>query len=196
MVSIVPKQSALLVLDVQHAIMSRLQAPDSYIQTLESAISAARKKGIQIAHCRVAFTKEDLANIPDSHLSFARIKQDPKLAAAMDINSPGAQFLDQVAPQNGDIVLRKIRTGPLMTGPSTIVRDEFKKRGIDTVLVCGIATSGAVLSFVRQAADLDYRLVVVEDCCMDPDEEVHRVLMEKVFPRQASVIKAAQIDQL
>jgi nicotinamidase-related amidase len=45
-----------------------------------------------------------------------------------------------------------------------------------------------VLSTVRQAADLDYRLVVLGDGCLDADPEVHRVLTEKVFPRQADVM--------
>jgi len=40
---------------------------------------------------------------------------------------------------------------------------------------------------VRQAADLDYRLTVLADACADRDPEVHRVLTEKVFPRQALV---------
>ena len=45
-----------------------------------------------------------------------------------------------------------------------------------------------VLSTLRQAADLDYQLVVLEDACADFDPEVHRVLLEKVFPRQADVM--------
>ena len=47
-----------------------------------------------------------------------------------------------------------------------------------------------MLSTVRQAADLDYRLTVLADACADPDPEVHRVLTEKVFPRQALVTTA------
>jgi nicotinamidase-related amidase len=58
---------------------------------------------------------------------------------------------------------------------------------VDTLVLAGIATSGVVLSTLRQAADLDYRLVVLADGCRDGDEEVHRVLTEKVFPRQADV---------
>jgi nicotinamidase-related amidase len=60
-------------------------------------------------------------------------------------------------------------------------------------VVAGIATSGVVLSTVRHAADADYRLVVVEDCCADRDPEVHGVLIEKVFPRQATVMKAEAV---
>ena len=55
----------------------------------------------------------------------------------------------------------------------------------------GIATSGVVLSTLRQAADLDYRLTVLRDACADADAEVHRVLTEKVFPRQADVVDVA-----
>jgi len=50
-----------------------------------------------------------------------------------------------------------------------------------------------VLSTVRHAADADYRIVIVADCCADPDAEVHRVLMEKVFPRQAKVVNSAEV---
>ena len=55
-------------------------------------------------------------------------------------------------------------------------------------MLAGISTSGVVLSTVRDAADRDYRLLVLADCCADPDGEVHRVLMEKVLPRQVEVI--------
>ncbi len=55
-------------------------------------------------------------------------------------------------------------------------------------VLTGISTSGVVLSTLRQAADLDYQLTVLADACADLDPEVHRVLMEKVFPRQATVV--------
>jgi len=64
----------------------------------------------------------------------------------------------------------------------------LRAANIDTLVLTGIATSGVVLSTLRQAADLDYRLVVLSDACLDSDAEVHRVLMEKVFPRQADVV--------
>ena len=56
-----------------------------------------------------------------------------------------------------------------------------------------LATSCVVLSTVRHAADTDYRLVVVEDACADRDDEVHRVLTGKVFPRQATVTTTAEL---
>ena len=41
---------------------------------------------------------------------------------------------------------------------------------------------------MRWAADMDYQLVVVSDACADMDDEVHRVLNDKVFPWQATVV--------
>jgi nicotinamidase-related amidase len=68
----------------------------------------------------------------------------------------------------------------------------LRSLGVDSLVLSGIATSGVVLSTLRQAADLDYRLTVLTDGCTDRDPEVHRVLMEKVFPRQASVVSVAE----
>jgi nicotinamidase-related amidase len=61
----------------------------------------------------------------------------------------------------------------------------------------GHATSGVILSTVRLAADLDYHVIVVEDGCADRDPEVHRLLMEKVFPRQGTVVSSqAMVEAL
>ena len=49
-----------------------------------------------------------------------------------------------------------------------------------------------MLSTTRQAADLDFRITILSDACADADPEVHRVLMEKVFPRQATVTTTAE----
>jgi len=54
-----------------------------------------------------------------------------------------------------------------------------------------MSASGVVLSTLRQAADKDYLLTVLSDCCGDRDLEVKRLLMEKVFPMQAEVLALA-----
>ena len=50
-----------------------------------------------------------------------------------------------------------------------------------------------MLSTTRHAADADYRVTIVRDCCGDPDDEVHRVLMDKILARQAQVVSAADL---
>ena len=64
----------------------------------------------------------------------------------------------------------------------------LRAKEIDTLVLFGIATSGVVLSTLLHAADLDYRLVALKDCCADLDPEAHECLMEKIFPRQAAVM--------
>ena len=64
-----------------------------------------------------------------------------------------------------------------------------RSNNIAHVVLAGIATSGVVLSTIREAADRDYQITVLSDGCLDLDEEVHRVLTEKVFPRQAEVVR-------
>jgi len=69
----------------------------------------------------------------------------------------------------------------------------LRAQGRDTLILVGHATSGVILSTIRYAADADYRLVVVEDGCADRDPEVHTILMEKVFPRQATVASTLDV---
>lgn len=64
--------------------------------------------------------------------------------------------------------------------------------GINCLVLAGISTSGVVLSTIRRAFDLDYRLVVLEDACFDGDEEVQEVLMGKVLTKQADVVKVGE----
>jgi nicotinamidase-related amidase len=71
----------------------------------------------------------------------------------------------------------------------------LRANNIDTLIILGYATSGVVLSTTRYAADLDYRLVIVEDCCADQDPEVHNFLTQRIFPRQAEVVSAIEVIQ-
>ena len=91
----------------------------------------------------------------------------------------------QVAPQPTEVIVTKRRVGAFAT---TDLESVLRAHEVTCLVLLGIATSGVVLSTVRWAADADYALIVLEDCCADADEEVHRVLMQKVFPRQATVV--------
>ncbi len=77
--------------------------------------------------------------------------------------------------------------------PPPISREQLSGRGIDTLILAGISTSGVVLSTVRDGSDRDYRLLVLSDATADRDPAVHACLMEQVFPRQAEVITVAEL---
>jgi nicotinamidase-related amidase len=105
--------------------------------------------------------------------------------------TPETEIHSAVTPQSEDIVVTKSRVGPFSTTDLDAI---LKSKGIDTLVLMGIRTSGVVLSTVRWAADIDYRLIVLSDCCADPDEEVHRVLIEKVllFLGQATIVTSQE----
>ncbi len=106
------------------------------------------------------------------------------------VDSPEAQIVTAMAPRDNEPVVTKHRVGPF---GGTDLEPILRASAADTLVLLGISTSGVVLSTVRHASDADYRLVVVEDACADTDAEVHRVLMEKVFPRQATVTRAEAV---
>ncbi len=106
--------------------------------------------------------------------------------------TPETEIHAAVNPQPGEPVLTKRRFGPFST---TSLDEVLKKQGIETLVLMGISTSGCVLSTVRWAADIDYQLIVLSDCCADRDGEVQQVLMGKVFPRQASVVTSQEFLQ-
>jgi nicotinamidase-related amidase len=103
----------------------------------------------------------------------------------MDETSESTQIHPRLAPRQGDILVTKRRVSAFAGSDLDVV---LRSLEVDHLVLTGIATSGVVLSTTRQAADLDYRLTIVSDACADADPEVHRVLIEKVFPRQATVV--------
>lgn len=99
--------------------------------------------------------------------------------------TPEMEIHPDIKPKAGETVLTKHRVGPFST---TNLDEILKKQGIDTLVLMGVSTSGCVLSTVRWAYDIDYQLIVLSDCCADRDDEVQRVLMEKIFTRMTKVI--------
>jgi nicotinamidase-related amidase len=97
-----------------------------------------------------------------------------------------------VAPLAEEIVVTKHRVSAFA---GTDLELMLRANGIETLILTGIVTSGVVLSTLCHAADADYRLLVVRDCCSGGDREAHRVLLEKVFPRQATITTAAELAQ-
>ena len=94
-----------------------------------------------------------------------------------------------MTPAEGDVVVTKRRVSAFAGSDLEVL---LRANEIRHLVLCGIATSGVVLSTIREAADRDYRLTVLSDLCVDADPEVHRVLLGKVFPRQAKVMTAAE----
>jgi nicotinamidase-related amidase len=167
-------------MDVQGAMTASLPDRDTYLDRLSSAIDAARRAGVPVIYVVVRF-RDGYPEASPNNKSFSQIKGSGRLLES----DPNSGIDDRVAPRDGEVVVTKKRVSAF-TGSDLQVL--LRSGGIEELVLTGIATSGVVLSTLRAAADMDYGLTVIADCCADRDEEVHRVLTTKVFPRQAEVL--------
>jgi nicotinamidase-related amidase len=171
--------SVLLAMDVQQGIVDRFASDQGYLERLSQAIAAARAVGFPVVYVVVGF-RTGHPEVSSRNRSFSRIAGSGAFAEG----DPAAAIHPKVAPEPGDVVVTKRRVSAFAGSDLDVV---LRSLGAETLVLTGIATSGVVLSTLRQAADLDFRLTVLADGCLDADAEVHRVLTEKVFPRQADV---------
>lgn len=173
-------RTVLLAMDFQHGIADRF-AGTGVLERARAAAEAARDSGIPVVWVRVAFRPGYPEIAPTSGFAGVSARAGE---TGMTEGSPATALHETLAPRPEEPVVIKRRISAF-TGSDL----EVLLRGLqaESLVLAGISTSGVVLSTLRQAADLDFRLTVLADACADPDEEVHRVLTQKVFPRQAAV---------
>ncbi len=178
--------AALLSMDMHSSIVSiYAQGHDGFIERPAAVLHAARECGLPVIHVRVEF-RPGLPEISDRNVLFAQIKSSPQWQQLF-MGESGALH-PAVAPRDGEVVVGKHR-GSAFTG--TDLEMILRAREIDTLVLMGIATSGVVLATLLHAADADYRLAVIKDCCLDREPDVHAALIEKFFPRMAAVVDGA-----
>ena len=161
-------KTAVLIMDFQNLIVNNYSSdPQRVVQKAAQVLQGARQAGMPIIY------------VVHRGGPFKEVSPDTEI-------HPG------VAPTPGDQVISKIRNSPFSTTALDVM---LREMGRDTLVLMGVATSGCVLSTVRWAFDIDYKLVVVSDGCSDPDPEVHRVLTEKIYPTQGTVLTAQEFLQ-
>lgn len=171
---------ALLVMDMQNGIVERFgDHAQGLLDHVSAALDAARSVAMTILFVRVAF-REGVPEVSARNKSFAALTQSP----GMEESASATQIHSRLGPRAGEPVVTKRRVSAFSGSDLDVL---LRARDINSLVLCGIATSGVVLSTIRQAADLDYSLTVLSDACLDADPEVHEVLMGKVFVRQATV---------
>lgn len=177
--------SALLVMDVQKETINRLRDGPALLGRIHTAITSARSFGISVIFVVVGFRK-GYPEISPRNRTFAAIRDSETFLAD---SGPDGGVHSSISLHPGDVVVTKRRVSAFSGSDLEVI---LRAQDIDTLVLCGIATSGVVLSTTRAAADMDYRLAVLSDCCADADQEVHDLLVSKVFPRQAEVLTAEE----
>jgi nicotinamidase-related amidase len=170
------------VMDFQHGIVERIaQAAPSVIEAAANAVEAARAGKIPVMFVRIAFRP----GYPEAAASNAAFSGTAARAGeTMHEDHPATQVHAAVEPAQGEPIITKRRISAFSGSDLDVL---LRAADADSLVLAGVSTSGVVLSTLRQAADLDYRITVLSDACADSDPEVHRVLTEKIFPRQALV---------
>jgi nicotinamidase-related amidase len=172
--------TALLVMDMQSIILRTLPDNSVLSKKVAGAIAHARKKNVPVFYVVVGF-RQGLPEVGPNNKGFSASRErignaNPEEWIKID---------DSVAPLAGDLIITKRRVSAFTGSDLEVI---LRAQGIQHIILTGIATSGVVLSTLREAADKDYRITVLSDCCGDGDAEVHQVLTTKVFPRQADVV--------
>lgn len=83
----------------------------------------------------------------------------------------GAQIHEDVKPEAGEMVVSKRRVSAFY---QTDLQLGLRALGVDTVILCGVATNFVVEGTARDAADAGYVVIIVEDCCSTVSEDMHK----------------------
>ena len=172
--------TALLVMDFQAGVVERFAGSSDAVNAAGAAIEGARRHGVLVVYVRVGFRNGAPEASPRNKVFSALVGR-----ADMGEDAPETQVVPVLEPRPAETVVVKRRVSAFTGSDLEVV---LRAADVDHLVLSGIATSGVVLSTLRQAADLDYRLTVLGDACFDGDPDVHEVLTAKVFPRQADVV--------
>lgn len=178
-------RSAVLLMDFQRGIVDAIVTDLEMLARTTRVADAARARGIAVIYVVVRL-RESSSAVSANNKIFAPYAASGALAET----NPATDIHPAAGYRAGEDFLVVKRRVSAFAGSD--LKTLLQACDIDTLYLAGVATGGVVLSTLRQAADLDLRLFVLADCCADPDPEVHRVLMDKIFVRQAVILTAEE----
>ncbi|GIG64081.1 cysteine hydrolase family protein [Phytomonospora endophytica] len=103
---------------------------------------------------------------------------------------PGSELVAEATPRPGDLLLTKQSVGTFAT---TDLNDRLIEHGVETVVICGIATTMAVESTARVASDLGYDVVLPRDAMTGLHADEHEFALSHVLPRFGEVVVADDV---
>jgi nicotinamidase-related amidase len=153
---------ALIVWDMQEGIARRATNIETLLDTIPKLTDAARRHRhpiIYSQHFSAPLEYEDRAWIRSLWESSGG-GDASAMVPPYPPGSPGWQFVARTAPHPNDLVIPKTRPNFFVGTP---LRSVLAARGIDTVLMTGVATERGVLTTARDAANQGIMMVVVTD---------------------------------
>jgi nicotinamidase-related amidase len=174
-------------MDYQVGIVASYGAGDPELVERAAAVITAAREQMPVIYVQVAYRPGH----PEIGRKNARLAGAIKARDLFVADADMTAIHPRVKPARDDMVVTKRRISAFYGTDLDLI---LRAQQIDSLVLFGIATSGVVLSTVRHAFDADYDITVVEDCCIDADTELHRVLLDKVVGRQAKLVRAASFS--
>jgi nicotinamidase-related amidase len=181
-----PARTAVLSMDCQAGIVAiyTREGKDAFLTRLSSVLHHARATGMAVIHVQVGF-RPGLPEVSQRNPLFAAVKSSEQHQRLFQ--APLSDFPESIAPHEGEVVITKRRISAFAGTDLAMI---LRAGEIDTLVLCGISTSGVVLSTLTEAADTDYRLAVIADCCADLDPTLHECLIQRFFPTRGKVLSS------
>lgn len=180
-----PKSTALALIDLQKGIVGSPTEPRSGVDVVACAKKLAerfRAVRAPVFPVRVAFSP-DFADAP-------RQKVDAPMQLPPGGLPPDWSELAEGVAATGDIVITKRQWGAFH---GTELELQLRRRGVTTLALGGIATNFGVESTARQAWELGFEVVIVEDACASRAADLHQFAFSHIFPRLGRVTASADI---
>ena len=179
-----PKRLALVVIDLQKGIVGAATQPHAAAQVVANAArlaDACRARGGYVVLVHVGPS-------PDGKDALHPVT-DP--APPRPPPGPGwDEFVPEMSPKPGDHVVRKRQWGAFY---GTDLDLQLRRRGIDTIVLCGISTNFGVESTARDAYERGYNQIFVEDACSARAPEDHAHTFRAILPRIGVVRSTEQV---
>jgi nicotinamidase-related amidase len=158
-------KTALLCLDMHSVIVQRVPEGqrEKLVPNVRRVLDAARRAAVQVIYVAVGRRREFMS--PRNKFTGATgfVTDPAQIAQAMKI-------VEGVAPLEHEPIVRKPRINAFY---GTELQSMLASRDMDTIVLMGVATNFVVESTARYAADADYRVIVLEDCCGAFSQEEH-----------------------
>lgn len=183
--SLQPSGTALIVIDLQRGIASGQTAPYPAAQVVACAAEVAR--ALRAAGGMVVLVH--VTPSPDGKDGLRPITDAPPVGG-QERPPDWAEFVPEMAPQPGDVVITKRQWGAFY---GTELDLQLRRRGIDTILLCGISTNIGVESTARDAYERGYQQVFIEDAMSARDAGEHSHTVTTLFPRIGRVRTARDV---
>ncbi len=177
--------TALVLIDLQKGIVSRPVAPYSGPEILKTSCELAdrfRQAGATVVLVNVGFS-------PDLKDALRQPVDQPNIIPPGGYPAEFMELADGLA-KPGDLRVTKRQWGAFY---GTDLDLQLRRRGIQTIVLGGIATNIGVESTARQAWEHGYALVLVEDATSGLSTDVHNFAFKNIFPRLSRVVKAGEI---